>query len=535
MDIRLKSKSTITSGGLGVETVASSQQERARSERRLFIRVSIGVLILAPVLILIGVLSSFSLMLGLMLVIGVLVAVARKPILGFYIVACCAVVFEQFSLSTPILTDSLPIYAWPPALAGLIERPIGFFMLYILAVIVIKRWLTRQQPLLRGGAMKGPLAFFLLCVGWALVHGLTSGGIVKIVVIEIRPFWYLFMCYVLAYNLLTEKRQIRNFLWFLILCSAFKSLQGVYVVLGPLHGDMKAQHDILGHEVSFFFVMVLLVLIAFFLQYRDKAQMWMIFLTLPTLLYSLEANQRRTDYVALIIGVGIVWVLAIVMNPQRRKRLLIILCTCGVLGVGYVFGFAHSGGVIGEPARAIYSVFHPEGADASSNAYRDVEDFDLLYTVKENPLGMGFGKKFLQPLPLAQLATDDPTAGGNPYEYIPHNTIYWIWMRMGYIGYFALWFLFGSLIIRGCIIVKQLKDRYLQMIGMILVGAIFMEVAVAFSDYQLYFFRNVIFLGLMMGMLLKLPEIEAKEEQEKREDPDHKLVPARTPVGSQRA
>lgn len=108
-------------------------------------------------------------------------------------------------------------------------------------------------------------------------------------------------------------------------------------------------------------------------------------------------------------------------------------------------------------------------------------------------------------------------------------------MRMGYIGYFALWFLFGSLIIRGCIIVKQLKDRYLQMIGMILVGAIFMEVAVAFSDYQLYFFRNVIFLGLMMGMLLKLPEIEAKEEQEKREDPDHKLVPARTPVGSQRA
>lgn len=533
MDVRLKSSPGLFSEGRA--DVEVLQNDRKRSEKRLFWLILIVVLGLTPALVLLGTMIGFTLLLGLALLGCVLVAVARRPIIGLYLVTCCVVLIEALPLSTPIVTDTLPIYAWPPKFSGLPERPIGFFFLYIFLVIVIRHALKRERPLLKGGPMLGPLLFMLLCVVWGVVHGITSGGTFKIIVLEARPFWYIFLTYLLAYNLLTDKKQVRTFFWILIACAAIKSIQGVYILFGPLHGNMLAQHDILGHEVSFFFVAILLLLLLFVLQYRDKAQMWVIILSLPTLAIALVANQRRTDYIALLLGAGLVWILAIVIKPHIRGRLITILAVLAVLGIGYVFAFAHTSGPLAAPARSVYSVFSPEGADASSNMYRWIENFDLRYTVQLNPMGLGFGKPFLQPIPLAILATSDPTADGNPYQYIPHNTVYWVWMRMGYIGYFALWFLLGSMIIRGCIIVRHLRDRYIQLIGLFVLGTTLMEVIVAFADYQLYFFRNVIFFGLTMGILMKLPYLEEREEQKKLEDIDDKRLPARAELGSERA
>ena len=123
-------------------------------------------------------------------------------------------------------------------------------------------------------------------------------------------------------------------------------------------------------------------------------------------------------------------------------------------------------------------------------------------------MGLGFGKPFLQPVPLPNIVTTDPY-----YNYIPHNTIYWIWMRLGPIGYLALWYLFGAIIIRGCLIARQLRDSYLQSVAIYIVAMVFMEVVVAFADYQLFFYRNVIYLGLLAGILIKLPTLDEKKEQ----------------------
>jgi len=122
-------------------------------------------------------------------------------------------------------------------------------------------------------------------------------------------------------------------------------------------------------------------------------------------------------------------------------------------------------------------------------------------------MGLGFGKQFLQPIPLPDISTLDQY-----YLYIPHNTIYWVWMRLGPIGYLAFWYLIGAIIVRGCLIARRLRDRYLQLIAIYIVGVTFMEVIVAFADYQLYFYRNVIYLGLLAGILMKLPAFDKKED-----------------------
>lgn len=202
----------------------------------------------------------------------------------------------------------------------------------------------------------------------------------------------------------------------------------------------------------------------------------------------------------------VAWALIFLVKPQARKGLAIGMIVFLAIGGAYVAAFAHSSGSIAEPARAIVSVINPGLADArdtASNLYRQIENYDLKYTVRQNPLGLGFGKPFLQPVVLPNILVSDPY-----YLYVPHNTIYWIWMSLGPLGYFALWYLFGAMIVRGCLIARQIRDRYLQLVAIYIIATVFMEIVVAFADYQLFFYRNVIDLGLLAGVSMKLPALD---------------------------
>ena len=491
-------------------TIPTLLTAHKQNDLLLFIVIFVIVLSLTPLLVVAGANIGFSLVLAGIAGLLLTAMVVRWPVSGFYVIVGCILLIEQEPLQYPILTDRLYIFYWPPNLAGFVERPIGVIMLFVLLVLVLHRLAKRQRPLW-GGALFLPFLFFLLCVAFGVVHGLVSGGDFKIIVLEVRPLWYLFLSYLLGYNLVTQKDHIRNFLWAIIIGAGVKGIQGTYIVMIYLHGHLQGQNEIMAHEESFFFVALLLLVILFSLHYNYRPQFFTALLVMPCLLVALIANNRRADYIALLIGIMVAWSLIFLVKPQARKGLAIGMIIFLVLGTGYVLGFASVGGSFGEPARAIISVVKPNLADArdiASNLYRTIEDYDLKYTVKLNPLGLGFGKPFLQPEILPNIITLDPY-----YNYVPHNTIYWIWMRLGPIGYLALWYLFGTIIIRGCLIARQLRDRYLQLVAIYVVAVVFMEVVVAFADYQLFFYRNVIYLGLLTGILMKLPALDEKKEQ----------------------
>src|SRR5262249_9342750 len=151
--------------------------------------------------------------------------------------------------------------------------------------------------------------------------------------------------------------------------------------------------------------------------------------------------------------------------------------------------------------------------NVASNQYRIDEAFDLRATLQVNPLlGFGFGKQFLQPITLPNILDLDPY-----YLYIPHNTLYWVWMRLGLIGFAVFWYLIGALTVRGILLLRQLRDPYLQATAIFCVALVVMEVIVAYADYQLFKYRTVVFLGLLAGVLLKLPAVDAAAHQEQRE------------------
>ncbi len=333
----------------------------------------------------------------------------------------------------------------------------------------------------------------------------------QILVEEVRSFWYLFLGYLLAYNFIRKKQHLRYFLWFTILCAGIKALQGVYIYIFVIHGDLADNHQIMAHEESFFWVSVLLLIILFSLHSKYRPQLYTALALLPFLLLSLIANNRRADFVALLVGLLVAWAFIFTVKTHARKSLIVILLVTTLFVSAYVGAFYNGTGGFSEPARAVVSVFRPDPTDAASNLYRDIENYDLKYTVQLNPLGLGFGKPFLEPILLPNITLTDPV-----YNYIPHNTIYWVWMRLGPIGYLALWYLFGAIIVRGSIIARQLKDDYLQLFSIYIVAMVIIEIIVAFADYQLSFYRNVIFVGMLAGVLMRLPRIEEEAKKELR-------------------
>ena len=216
---------------------------RRRKDALLFGVLFCTLLGVTPLLILAGVAVGFSVLLGGVVVLLLTIFIMRWPSLGLFVVAGCVFLFEQEPLSTPILTDNLYIFHWPVQLEGFVERPIGVLILLALFVWVIHR-LAHRRRLLRGGALLFPFSLFLLCVIGGAAYGLVSGGDLKIIVVQFRPFWYLFVSYVMAYNFLTRKRDVRTFFWLAILCGGVKALQGLYVYLIVLHGNLSGQDTI---------------------------------------------------------------------------------------------------------------------------------------------------------------------------------------------------------------------------------------------------------------------------------------------------
>src|SRR5437868_5258998 len=93
-----------------IPTLETAQR---RSDRRLSIAVLGAVFIATPLLVLIASRVGVGIVLAALVVLAVTCLIIMWPVVGFYVVGGCAILVEQASLSTPILTDNLDIFHWP--------------------------------------------------------------------------------------------------------------------------------------------------------------------------------------------------------------------------------------------------------------------------------------------------------------------------------------------------------------------------------------------------------------------------------------
>jgi hypothetical protein len=437
----------------------------------------------------------------------------RKPARGFYMLFAATLVFEIFPLRFPdSLTDRVPFFLNlnnTTSSAGLSGIPITPAEILMISVVLI--WfaagVARRTLTLTGGPLVTAYLIFTAIVIAAEIHGiLLSKGDWDRSLWELRPQVYGILTFLFAANLITERRQLRLLTVVFFLAIAFKVGIAIYRYVVTLHGNASSYEAIMAHEESYFFALFILGTGAAVVWGRGLNR-WLMLLLLAgsaLSLYAMLINQRRAAELGLIAGGATMMVLAIRFESQHRGLWLglsvMTVLAVTIFTVGY---WNHTTGLAGQLLRPIHSIFVPDQRDYLSNIYRVAEDANLQVTFRTSPLtGIGFGIPMIVVFPMADISQSYPL-----WNYIPHNTLLWIGMRMGAIGWAAFFGLVAMAILQATRQLGTRRDPFLNAFAAFAVAAIVAEIIQGYSDIQLDTFRNLIFFGAVLGILNRLPKL----------------------------
>lgn len=460
--------------------------------------------------IVLGVASNYP-----VLVWGILVPMVVHPFLwlrptwAVYGLVIGATIFESFGLNYPdSLTDRLPFFKSFNSMGSPIPFPVTPAELLIFAgllMVILQRMANRERPLATG-PLFWAIGVYSLAVLIGFFHGIGTGGALRPAIWEIRPLMYLLPAYLLAFNLMRTHKQINLVFWLFLGAVAFKGILGSWRYLVTLGGDLAriegitSHNSLLAHEESLFFALFFVFIIVMWLVRSGGNQLRFAVALSPPVLLAFLANQRRVGTLALLVGALVVCLLAYHL-VQHRQKLVRSLALVAAATVPIYVALQGSGGtLLAEPARAIASIYSPDERDLSSNLYRSVETGNLQRNILASPLlGHGYGKPIIwyEPLPdLSDLFIF--------WEYIPHNTLLWVWMRTGFLGFVVFWFMIGRFLVEALMVARSQRSPYIQGIAIWSVAATLGWLAMGALDQGLVDFRSTILLGVVMGLVSRL-------------------------------
>ncbi len=478
-----------------------------------------------------GMLSTSSRPFAIVFVGALLVPVLFWRVLASPVIVCvvAATSIERFpDAGADAITAKIPLFrsvADSFGLSGVIATP--YEMLLILALLI---WLARGISDRRIHVQASPLGIgVLVLVGIALameLYGLARGAIFNISLWELRPFLYLGATYLLASQLISRRAALEGILWGMVVGTGLKGVEGTERVF-TMASVVPKPEAILEHDESFFFS-VFIVLVLLLWIYRKRGYLrGVATVFLPFVLTADLGNNRRAAWVMLPAMLLAVALVAYVRAPARRKAIAWTVCVLLVVGAAYVLAFKSSTSLEGQPAHAIWSQFQPDPRDANSNLYRQQENADLAIDIRASVFtGTGFGLPIAHPIPLFYDASGiDPLI-----NFIPHNNILYVWLRLGMLGAVAFWWMIGAAVVAASRLARY-PDRDYAIFGTLALTAVMAWLVQGYLDIGIASFRIVTVVGCLLGAVAAAQRMAAREaEQAATEQPvTVRVVPYRVP------
>ena len=326
---------------------------------------------------------------------------------------------------------------------GFSLTPMEIVLLMTMASFLLRALADTEWRLTRGRLL-WPMVIFSAFVIFGFVKGYMTGGERTIAILEARPLVYIPLLYVLITNLFTTKRQYRITF---ALAAVAMGIQSIFS-LGYWRGlsDIAQQElEALSEHTASVTLDIVFVFVLGLIVFRgSRWKKWALVPLLVPMIISFVLSQRRAGMVALFAGIVVMFA---VLFMRDRRRFWRIAPAFALVALLLVIGTWGASGGLGLPANAVKTVLFPgqlQDADQSSNLYREIEAFNLWYTIRESPLtGFGFGQPFI-------VVREMPDISFFEYwQYLPHNSVLWVWIKTGFLGFVSMLFLFARGIQRG--------------------------------------------------------------------------------------
>jgi hypothetical protein len=372
--------------------------------------------------------------------------------------------------------------------------PFELTLIWAVAVTGFRNLAAIGRPFQPAPLMRPLFVLFAFTLG-ALAYGLSRGGDGRIAIIEARPLFYLPFVYLLVVNVCHTFTDYRRVFYAAIGGIVVQSLISVRFLLQlpPAYRDDLESLNEHGSSIGMNLVFTMAILSLILKGVSWRLRFGLLAAVVPVLWIYLAA-QRRAAVVALVAALII---FTIILFWRQRRTFWKVVPIGAIVVIGYVGAFWSSESSAGFPAQAVKSVIAPNSMsekDQSSNEYRRVENFNLSYTIRSAPItGLGFGQPFLRPVQLPDISGFEFNA------YLPHNSLLWIWIKLGFGGFVTVLYLLARSLSLGA---RRIREAPLGLDLLVASNAAMFVVM-----YSVYIFvdvaweaRNVTLLGLAMGL-----------------------------------
>jgi len=377
---------------------------------------------------------------------------------------------------------------------------------YIILTFIswLGRGIVQRKLNLFAGSLFWPALSFLAFVIVGFIYGVGTGGNLNIALWEARPLFYLVAILVLTSNLMEKREHFTVLIWLIMLALFLEAISGNFFYFITLKRNLSGIESITEHAAAVHMNTVFILLLAAWLYKASPSLRIWLLVILPSVAISYLATQRRAAMVALMIAL---FLLFIILFLDNRKLFWLLTPPVVLIGVVYLALFWNSQGALGLPARSIKSVILPDQAslrDQSSNIYRVIENTNTGFTIRQKPLtGVGFGQKFYILVPMADISFFDW------WEYFPHNSIIWIWIKTGVGGFIAMLYMVGMAIMVGVNAFRRMPPNNLRAIAVTGTLYIVMHFVYAYVDIS-WDTQSMLYVGAVMGVLNCMVYVVAK-------------------------
>src|SRR5215831_195406 len=423
-----------------------------------------------------------------------------------------ATLIERFpDAGADAITAKIPLFRSLQDTIGLSGVTFTPYELVLMLALLV--WLARGVADRRIRLRASPLGVgVMVVVGIAIamvLFGLARGGVFNISLWELRPFLYIAITYLLASQLISRRAALEAILWGIVIGTGLKGLEGAERVFTVVVPAASRPDSILEHDESVFFSIFIVLTVLLWIYGRRGWLRRVATLLLPFVFIADFGNNRRAAWVMLPAMLIAAAVIAYVRMPERRKAIAWVVGVLLTLSTAYVLVYRNSTSLEGEPAHAVWSQFQPDPRDANSNLYRQIENANLSIDIKGAVYtGTGFGVPIAHPVPIFDASNLDPLI-----NFIPHNTVLYVWLRLGTLGAIAFWFVVGAAIVSACRLARR-PGRDFGVFGTLAVTAVIAWLVEGWLDQGVTSFRIATLIGCLLGTVAAAHRIAAREAEE---------------------